>query len=297
MDLKALRYFVEVVRQKNFTRAAEILHVTQPTLSKMIRQLEDELQSELLVRGSRGVWPTDIGKIVHERGCSILEQVRSTRDEIAELKGLTRGALKVGLTPMVSSALFTGVLRTFRERYPHIALTVVECGSKRMAQALLNGEIELGMIVEPVDAGLFDSRHVFGGEAAVAVSPHSRWAGRESIALAELKDESLLLPTDDFMLPDMIRSRCREVGFTPKEVGHSSQWDLFQTMVETGMGVAILQREVFRLFDPAKVVPVRLTAPSIQVNMSLAWRRGGYPSFAARAWTDVSAEALSRPDF
>jgi len=294
MDLRALRYFIEVVRHRNFTRAAEILHVTQPTLSKMIRQLEEELQSELLVRGSRGVWPTDVGQLLYDRGTQIMQLVRTVKDEMAEIKGLTRGELKLGLTPMISSALFPGVLRVFRERYPLITLTVIECGSKRMAQAISVGELELGMMVEPVDQALFESRRIFAGAVGVAVRTDSPWAERDGIALEELAGENFLMPTEDFLLPDVIRAHCRELGFTPTEVGHSAQWDLMQAMVETGMGVAVMSFEVCRLFDPAKVRVIPLTKPDIPMNLGLAWRRGGQLSFAARAWTDISVEVLSQ---
>lgn len=293
MDLKALRYFIEVVRQKNFTRAAEILHVTQPTLSKMIRQLEDELQFELLVRGSRGVWTTDVGQLLFDRGTRILQMVSAVKDEMAELKGLTRGELKLGLTPMISSALFPGVLRAFRARYPHIALTVVECGSKRMAQAIMNGEIELGMMVEPVDQAQFETQRIYIGEVGIAVPVDSPWAEKKEVSLAELARENFLMPTDDFALPDMVRARCREAGFTPTEVGHSSQWDLMQTMIETGMGVAIMTREVCKLFDHSKVVTLPLR-PQMPLHMDLGWRRGSRLSYAARAWTDISIEILSQ---
>ena len=294
MDLKALRYFVEVVRQKNFTRAAELLHVTQPTLSKMIRQLEEEIRSDLLVRSSRGVWPTDVGEILYRNGCQILEHVRSTLDEVAEVKGLTRGELTLGLTPMLSAGLFPEVLRTFRQRYPQIALTAIEFGSKRMGQAILSGEVEIGMMVEPVDSALFETRRIFSGEIGVVVPLGSRWAERASVRIAELADQNFLMPTDDFMMPHMIRDYCRQAGFTPKEVGHSGQWEILQAMVENGMGLATLPMTVWHLLDRDKVVPVRLGDPPLTVGVCLAWRRGGYPSFAARAWTEVSAEVLAR---
>lgn len=292
MDLKALRYFVEVVRQKNFTRAAELLHVTQPTLSKMIRQLEDEMQSDLLVRGSKAVWPTDIGQILFRRGSEILDQVRSVKDEIAEVKGLVRGELKLGLAPMLSAALFPAILKMFRQRHPNISLTFIEAGSKRMAQAVLGGEVEIGMIVEPVDRELFEACPIFSGELVLVVPANSPWAGRDRIAPRELTEENFLMPTDDFVLPHMIRAYCRGAGFTPKEVGHSGQWEILQTMIETGIGVAILPRVVCHLLDPAQVVPVRLADPAPTIDLSLAWRRNGYPSFAARAWTEISCEAL-----
>ena len=292
MDIKALRYFIEVARQKNFTRAAEVLHVTQPTLSKMIRQLEQELHSDLLVRGKKGVWPTDIGQILYLHGCQILGQIRAAKDEIAEVKGLTRGELKVGLAPMMSAALFPIVLRTFRERYPQIAISAVESGSKRMAQSILDGEVEIGMLVDPVDPAVFDARRIYVGEIGLMVPVGSPWTRRGPVAAAELAGENFLMPTDDFVLPDMIRAYCRQAGFAPKEAGHSGQWEILQAMVENGMGVALLPLAVCRLLDPAKVWPVRLSDPPL-ISVSLAWRRGGHPSFAARAWTEVSAELLA----
>ena len=294
MDLKALRYFVEVVRQKNFTRAAELLRVTQPTLSKTIRQLEKELRSELLVRGNRGVWPTDVGEVLYRQGCLILDQVRSTLDEIAEVKGLTRGELKLGLAPMLSAALFPDVLRTFRRRYPQIALTVHESGTRRMAQSILSGEVELGMMVEPIDTELFETRRIFLGEVGLVVPLGSPLAGCGAVAASELAGENFLMHTDDFILPQMIRAYCREAGFIPNEVGHSGQWEILQVMVESGMGLTMLPEVVCRLLDRTKVALARLDRPPLTLSVSLAWRRGGSLSFAARAWNAVCAELLAQ---
>lgn len=293
MDLRALRYFVEVVRQKGFTRAAQILNITQPTLSKMVRQLEEDLQSELLVRGTREVWPTDAGRILYDRGTTILQQVNSAKEDIANIKGLTRGELRLGVTPMIGSALFIGVMRRFRERYPGITLTVVECGSKIMATAITNGQVEIGTMVGPIDPNLLEYRPFFSDEVALAVPVESRWAQCNEVALSELAGENFLLPTDDFTLPDIIRSACREAGFFPVEVGHSAQWDLLRTMVEIGMGVAPLPAQVCRLFDRQRIATVRLSRPKIALDLSFAWRRGGRPSSAALAWIDVTIETLS----
>src|SRR2546427_12429665 len=99
MDLRALRYFVEVVRCNSFTRAAEALHVTQPTISKMVRALEEELGGPLLLREGRGVQLTDAGQVVHPRGLQVLEQSRQLLQEVAEVDGIARGSLSVGIMP------------------------------------------------------------------------------------------------------------------------------------------------------------------------------------------------------
>ena len=96
MDLRALRYFIEVVRQNGFTRAAESLHVTQPTISKMVKALEDELGGPLLLREGRRVQLTDAGQVVYDRGLEILDQAKLLRQQVAEVDNITRGELSVG---------------------------------------------------------------------------------------------------------------------------------------------------------------------------------------------------------
>ena len=122
MDLRALRYFVEVVRLQGFTRAADALHVTQPTISKMIRQLEDEVGAPLLLREGRSQRLTDAGRIVFERGQTLLGDFERLRRELAELADLSRGDLALGLPPMVGATFFAPVLREFGLRHSGIAL-------------------------------------------------------------------------------------------------------------------------------------------------------------------------------
>src|SRR4051795_4995354 len=101
MDVRALRYFVEVVNQQSFTRAGETVHVTQPTISKMVKQLEDEVGAPLIVRGTRGLQLTDAGRLVYARANAVLQQIGDLSAEIDELRNLARGELRLGLPPMI----------------------------------------------------------------------------------------------------------------------------------------------------------------------------------------------------
>ena len=103
MEGRGLRYFVEVVRQGGFTRAAESLNVTQPAISKMIRQLEEQLGASLLIRNSRGILLTEAGRLAYERGLDILDGISSLKTELEALKGLTRRNLRLGLPPMIGA--------------------------------------------------------------------------------------------------------------------------------------------------------------------------------------------------
>jgi DNA-binding transcriptional LysR family regulator len=116
MDLRALRYFIETVRHNSFTLAAEALHVTQSTVSKMVRQLEDEIGQPLLIRDGRQLRLTDVGKVVFARGQDAVEGMRRLTREVADLTELSRGELTVGMPPMVN-LLFPPVVKRFCERH------------------------------------------------------------------------------------------------------------------------------------------------------------------------------------
>ena len=116
MDIRTLRYFVEVVRQQSFTRAAEKLFVTQPTISKMLKNLEDELNCTLLIRDGRRLLLTDTGQVVFERGLAILAEFRQLEAELSDINHLNRGVLRLGIPPMVGM-LMAGPISLFRLRF------------------------------------------------------------------------------------------------------------------------------------------------------------------------------------
>ena len=110
MDVRALRYFVETVRHASFTQAAKALFVTQSTVSKMIRQLEEEAGTALLVRDGHTARPTDTGRVMYQRGLQVLETMRQLTEEMRQTADLQRGALEVGIPPMIN-LLFTPVVK------------------------------------------------------------------------------------------------------------------------------------------------------------------------------------------
>src|SRR5215469_12939828 len=121
VELRALRYFIEVVRQQSFTVAAEQMYVTQPTISKMVKALEDEIGSPLLLRDGRQMVLTDAGRIVYQRGQDVLAAQAQLQKELDDLGTLGRGELTIGIPPM-GGALFTPAIAAFRQRYPKVEL-------------------------------------------------------------------------------------------------------------------------------------------------------------------------------
>lgn len=152
MDIRALRYFVELVREQSFTRASEKLFVTQPTISKMIRNMEEELGQPLLSRVGRRFTLTDSGQVLFNRAQTILAEMQQLEAELADLQSLQSGRLALGIPPMVGH-VYADLIRTYRSRYPGVELSIVEYGGRRIEQAVLAGELDLAITMLPTREG------------------------------------------------------------------------------------------------------------------------------------------------
>jgi DNA-binding transcriptional LysR family regulator len=152
IDIRALRYFVETARLRSFTQAASSLFVTQSTISKMVKQLEDEVGQPLLIREGKTVRLTDVGKVVYDRGQEALGVVHRLTLEVADLSSLGRGQLTVGVPPMVN-LFFSPAVSAFRRRYPNLQLNLSEHGGQIVEQQVAHGELEVGPRCCPETAG------------------------------------------------------------------------------------------------------------------------------------------------
>jgi DNA-binding transcriptional LysR family regulator len=213
MELRALRYFVEVVRQQSFTAAAERMFVTQPTISKMVKALEDEIGSPLLLRDGRQMVLTDAGKIVYQRGQDVLAAHAQLQAELDDLGTFGRGQLTVGI-PAMGGTLFTQVIAAFRQRYPKVELKLFEQGSRAIEAALLAGELELGGLLQPVDTSVFDVLPVSRHPLWLVAQTQSRWHGAQRVELSDLANESFVFYGESLALNDIVLDACRKAGFT-----------------------------------------------------------------------------------
>ena len=152
MELRPLRAFVEVVRQGGFSRAAETVFATQSTVSKAVKQLEQEIGAPLLDRAGRRSALTPIGEVVYRHGVKLLADRDDLLAEIEETRGLKRGALRLGLPPVGSSTLFAPLFAIYRQRYPGVDVRLVEQGSDQLEESLRAGEIEFAGLLLPVAA-------------------------------------------------------------------------------------------------------------------------------------------------
>nr|WP_233175875.1 LysR family transcriptional regulator [Dyella sp. ASV24] len=286
--MRSLRYLVEVVRHGGFARAADHAHATQPTLSKAIAQLEDELGSRLLERSRSGVRLTTAGEIVHQHALLMLAESSRLRDELDALRGLRRGELRLGLPPLGSSVLFAPLLARYRQQYPQIDIQLMEHGSRRLERAVLASELEVAAILQPIGDGL-DQQPVCD-EPMIALIPlmHPR-AGAKRFRLEWLHDSPLILFEEGFALNRLIREACARRGVVPRETVRSAQVDFILALVAAGGGVALLPRLVLDERSLTGLAALPLASNDLRWKMVLAWRQGVALSPAARAWLALVA--------
>ena len=291
MDIRSLRYFVETVRLSSFTQAAEALNVTQSTISKMVRQLEDEVGAPLLMRDGRKLTLTDTGRIVFERGQEMLATMRQLTVEVRDTQALRRGSLTVGMPPMIN-LLFTAVLKAFRERHPNISLTLREDTGQAIERQVAAGELEIGMTVLPADPDLT--------LISVQIARYPIWAlaetgtfrkNRSTLRLKALSDMPLVLLKDDFALTRSLRRAFYDAGFEPRIAAQSGQWDWLVAMASAGLGVALLPEPFIHRLATEDLEAVRIVEPELSWQVAHIWN-GRYLSHAARAWLEVCQTVL-----
>lgn len=292
MDIRALRYFFETVRLNSFSRAADLLHVTQSTVSKMVRQLEDEIASPLLIRNGRNLELTDTGRVVYDQAQQILASVQRLNSEVHNTRTLRQGYLEIGIPPMIN-ILCTPVLKTFRERHPDIIVTLHEDTGPQIEQRVATGALEIGMTILPADPALELTLQPVASYPIWAVARRGRFQKqRATLPCKALGDMPLLLLNNEFGLTRSVRNMFRQCAITPEIVAQSSQWDWLVGMALADMGVALLPQPFIGRLASDQLHAVRLVEPEVPWQVAYAMRPA-YLSHAAKAWLALSEELFA----
>lgn len=155
MELRDLKAFMAVVEHGSFTKAASETFVSQPSLSKSIKKLEDNLHVELLNRSTRHVELTDAGNIVYQQGQKIMRSVYDLHILLDDLVNIKTGSIKMGIPPLIGTLFFPEIARKFHQQYPNVHLELVERGAKLVGTLVESGEVDMGIVVLPTDERKF----------------------------------------------------------------------------------------------------------------------------------------------
>ena len=242
MELRQLEYFVAVVENGSFTGAAKSLYVSQSTLSKSVKKLEDELGVPLLIHRQGVTAPTDAGALLYEKGRLLLMEALRTRELVSgEMPGKT-GRIRVATSCKRGFQIQVGnLMAKFVQAYPGVFLDMNDASPEYIKDELMRHNLDAGIIVEPLSSSLptFDIRVLSQGDYRVALPAGHPLAGRASLRYADLAHERWIQYRPTFRLAQMVQAGCEAAGFTPKVVLTSSQTEFMLSLVNLGYGISI----------------------------------------------------------
>jgi LysR family cyn operon transcriptional activator len=288
MLLRHIRYLLAVAEHQNFTRAAEALHVSQPTLSQQIKQLEDRLQVQLLDRSGRTVRLTDAGDAYLRYARHAMRDLEAGRRAIHDVQDLTRGSLRLAMTPSFTAYLVGSLVARFNAKYPRISLNIQEMTQDRIEAELAEDALDLGIAFTGARSAEIESQELFVEELSLVVgSGHACARQPTSLTAHTLAQEALVLLTDDFVTRRHIDLYCREHGIVPRIAIEANSISAIIEIIRRSQLVTVLPEAIAR--EQEGLHPVMLRPPLPARTVALLWRKGAYRNAASQAFATLAA--------
>jgi DNA-binding transcriptional LysR family regulator len=283
MQMRHLECFLAVAEELHFTRAAQRLHLSQPPLSRHIRELEEELGVTLFQRTRRSVALTDGGKAYQQRVRAILSQLEQAREEAQRIQRGELGTLTIGFVGALTYEFLPGLLRRYRARMPGVHLVLRDLVPADQIEALAAGRIDVGFAgILPDDCGPDVAHRVLRRERMVAALPQGHTLARQTtIPLRKLADEPWVAierkisPTYD----RFIRRWCAHAGFAPRVEHEAARAQAMLGLVAVGLGVTIVPETIAQL--PAPGVVFRPLKERLIYEHVVIWRSQNISSITA----------------
>lgn len=270
MQFQQLSYFVAVARTRNFTRAAEAVGVAQPSLSKQVRVLENTLGTPLFVRRPGAIELTSAGEALLPHAERILIDVDSAQRAVHEVAGLRRGRVRLGATPSLCDGLLPDVLTRFHDAYPSIELEVREGGSRVLTEELVQGRLDLALLITPLSEDTPDLETVPLRRDRLVLAAPADDPLPDAVALADLADRSFVMLREGYDLREKTLEACAAAGFVPRFAVEGGEMLSVLRYVEAGLGYSVVPEMV--LVNRPGLRAVRLD-PEPYRHIALAHRR------------------------
>jgi len=238
MEVHQLRYFCAVARHGTFTRASEVEHVAQPSLSQQILKLEAELGARLFDRLPRSAKLTVFGKTFLPKAERILRDLEDARTELREMSSNDKGEVMVGIIPTIAAYLLPRLLNDFTVRHPLVSIKIIEDITPALLQRLHEGTIDMAVAALPIAGSELANVKLFEEKFYAVLPEKHRLSSRASISLAELNREPFLLLKEGHCFRDSVIAACYQVKMSPSIVFESGQFATILAMVSAGMGVS-----------------------------------------------------------
>lgn len=291
MELRQLEYFMALCEELHFTKAAEKIGISQPTLSLQIRAIEQEVGTPLFDRIGKRIALTEAGSILLKHCRKVFQNLENAAYEIEELREYEGGSVSVGVLPAELDYRFTPLFIDFYKRFPKIRLHL-SASTVEITKQVLDNEVDVGITLLLLPDSRLVNIPLYREEFVLVVSDQHELAGHDSICLTELKDVPMVMYPKQFLGRRLLEDHCRKHGFQPNVVVETTTGPSLFRFVKENIGATIQPLPLSQaLHDPALRL-IRITDHPPAREISLIHRADKYLGFAARKFIETVEEQL-----
>ena len=288
MDFGQIEAFVQVAAHNSFSRAAEVLQLTQPSITARIQSLERDLGEELFERGGRGVRLTDAGNAFLPHAGKILQTLQEGRDSVDEVRNVQLGSLRLGSALTISTYVLPKILNAFRQRFPGVDVSIRTGRSEQVLAMLLNDEVQVGL-VRSLSHPEIETVQLYEDEIALVVNPRHSFAERGHANIDEVAAEPIILFDRGSSYYGLINGFFRQAGVVPNVAMELDSLEATKRMVEEGLGIALIPCvTIERELATGVLLEIGIVdAPPLRRPISLIYRRGRKRPRTVQAFMDT----------
>lgn len=289
MDIRHLEYFTEVAKHLNFTKAASTLHISQPSLSKTIKSMEEELGVPLFYRSFRQLELTDAGKALLQNANHVLHAYHNLTSELNDVMELKKGEIRIGIPPIIGAAFCSKLISHYVDLFPLINISLIEVGTKKIKDGINDGTLDVGFVCNnPLYKKGVESIQLLNDPLMLVMHANHPLHKKKQIDFPDIADEAFVMYRQDFSLYDSILEECSAHNFFPNIVCESSQKDFIIEMVEAKLGVALLPSKICENINNENIIAIPFTKPNLHLELGMIWKKDNYLSFAVREFISVA---------
>lgn len=284
MEIRVLRYFLAIAREGSITNAADFLHVTQPTLSRQIKDLEDELGQKLFNRQSHSMDLTAEGRILRRRAEEIVAMVDKTEAEFSAMEGEISGDIYIGGGETEAVKLIAEIAKELQNDYPNIHYHLYSGNAEDVTERLDKGLLDFGILVQPADISKYDYMNIPAKDVwGVVMRKDSTLAEKESICKDDLLDVPLICSRQAISQERSRNEFADWFGSDFDKLDIVTTFNLFYNaaiMVDAGIGYAITIDKLANTSEESDLC-FRPLSPRLEAGLNIIWKK--YPVFSAAA--------------
>lgn len=273
MEIRLLEYFMAVCETLHFTKAAEKLRISQPTLSHQIKLLEDRLGTPLFKRAGKKVFITEAGKYLLEHSERIFFEIDQAYIKIKEIKGLQRGKLIIGCS---GNHLLTSAVISFNNQYPDIGLSIQSTTTEEAIEGIIHNHLDIGVIFLSIQNEQLESTPLFLEELSLVVSVNHELATQSEINFDSLEEIELVFIPKKYYIRQIIDEICVKRGFTLQPKIELTTLESLHKMVQYNNVATILPKSYLASIDDPKIKQIRIVDPIPQKMVGLVYRKDAF---------------------